>query len=83
MGLFDDAVPGGNITKPLLIALGALLAGKMLSGGGRSDDSAEADPPQIPQGNAPHELPRTTQPQSGNDGGLLGGGLGDLLEKLR
>ena len=25
MGLFDNAVPGGNITKPLMIALGALL----------------------------------------------------------
>ena len=32
MGLFDDAVPGGNIGKPLMIALGALLVGKMLSG---------------------------------------------------
>ena len=30
MGLFDDAVPGGNITKPLLVALGALLVGKMI-----------------------------------------------------
>ena len=28
MGLFDNAVPGGNITKPLMIALGALLVGK-------------------------------------------------------
>ena len=32
MGIFDNAVPGGNITKPLMIALGALLVGKMLSG---------------------------------------------------
>jgi hypothetical protein len=26
MGLLDDAVPGGSITKPLLVALGVLLA---------------------------------------------------------
>lgn len=83
MGLFDDAVPGGNIAKPLLIALGALLAGKMLSGGGRADDEAEAETPRIPQGNAPHQQTGQSQNQSDSDGGLLGGGLGDLLEKLR
>jgi uncharacterized protein YidB (DUF937 family) len=33
MGFFDDAVPGGNITKPLVVALGTLLVGKMMSGG--------------------------------------------------
>ncbi len=33
MGIFDDAVPGGNISKPLMIALGALLVGKMFAGG--------------------------------------------------
>ncbi|RWG24955.1 YidB family protein [Mesorhizobium sp.] len=44
MGLFDNAVPGGNITKPLMIALGALLVGKMLSG--RSEEQpAEAQAP--------------------------------------
>ena len=35
MGLFDDAiggaVPGGNVAKPLVIALGALLLGKMMT----------------------------------------------------
>lgn len=68
MGLFDNAVPGGNITKPLMIALGALLVGKMLSGrnADRSDQSQSPSPP-------------ATTPA---DGGLLGG-LGGLLDKLR
>jgi len=37
MGLFDDAVPGGNISKPIMIALGALLVGKLLGAGGKSE----------------------------------------------
>ncbi|TPK95592.1 DUF937 domain-containing protein [Mesorhizobium sp. B2-4-12] len=69
MGLFDNAVPGGNITKPLMIALGALLVGKMLSG--RSADQ----PDQQTQAPAPTEA-------NPGDGGLLGG-LGGLLGKLR
>lgn len=68
MGLFDNAVPGGNITKPLMIALGALLVGKMLSG--RHAD--QPDQPQTPS-------PSGTTPA---DGGLLGG-LGGLLDKLK
>ena len=68
MVLFDNAVPGGNITKPLMIALGALLVGKMLSG-------RSAEQPDQPQTPAP------TQASPG-DGGLLGG-LGGLLDKLR
>ena len=70
MGLFDNAVPGGNITKPLMIALGALLVGKMLSG-----RSAE-QPDQAP---TPAPTPAGT---TSADGGLLGG-LGGLLDKLR
>jgi uncharacterized protein YidB (DUF937 family) len=85
MGIFDDAVPGGNITKPIMIALGALLVGKLMSGRSAPDETA-------PQQQA--------NPQ-GNDGGLLGGlggilggaaggglagglggGLGGLLGKL-
>nr|WP_294501061.1 YidB family protein [uncultured Rhodopila sp.] len=66
MGLFDDAVPGGNITKPLMVALGALLVGKMLSGG-----SAPAE--------APAPVP---QPSAGPQGGGFMGGLGGLLDKL-
>jgi uncharacterized protein YidB (DUF937 family) len=47
MGLFDDAsgqaVPGGGIAKPLILALGALFVGHMLSGGGSaSSDSSDA-----------------------------------------
>jgi uncharacterized protein YidB (DUF937 family) len=69
MGLFDNAVPGGNITKPLMIALGALLVGKMLSGRG---------------GDQPAEAPAPTPADTGAsaDGGLLGG-LGGLLDKLK
>ncbi|MER9328862.1 YidB family protein [Mesorhizobium sp. M0488] len=73
MGLFDNAVPGGNITKPLMIALGALLVGKMLSG-------RSAEQPDQPQAPVPAE-PAPTEANSG-DGGLLGG-LGGLLDKLK
>lgn len=70
MGLFDNAVPGGNIAKPLLIALGALLVGKMLSG-----KSAE----QTDQDQSPAPAPTET---TSADGGLAGG-LGGLLDKLK
>ncbi|MGN6306804.1 MAG: YidB family protein [Mesorhizobium sp.] len=70
MGLFDNAVPGGNVTKPLLIALGALLVGKMLSG--KSTEPAPAEP---------QAAPAPTGGASA-DGGLLGG-LGGLLDKLK
>lgn len=50
MGQFDDAVPGGNIAKPLLIALGALLVGRMFTkkeeqgaGAPAPDKAEEAD----------------------------------------
>ncbi|WP_315919827.1 YidB family protein [Mesorhizobium sp. SP-1A] len=68
MGLFDNAVPGGNITKPLMIALGALLVGKMLSGKG--SDQQQQQPQGVPA------------PDASTDGGLLGG-LGGLLDRLR
>jgi uncharacterized protein YidB (DUF937 family) len=77
MGMFDDAVPGGNISKPIMIALGALLVGKMFGGlGGRQEDPAK--PTQAdPQSRSPFD-PQATAP---GDGGLMGG-LGGLLEKL-
>ena len=71
MGLFDNAVPGGNITKPLMIALGALLVGKMLSG--KSEEQPAE--PQAP-------VPTPSGAGTSADGGLLGG-LGGLLEKLK
>jgi uncharacterized protein YidB (DUF937 family) len=49
MGQFDDAVPGGHIAKPLLIALGALLVSRMFANkagqgaGAPAPDEAEAD----------------------------------------
>ena len=73
MGLFDNAVPGGNITKPLMIALGALLVGKMLSG-------RSAEKPDQPQTPAPADP--TPVGTTASDGGLLGG-LGGLLDKLK
>lgn len=76
MGLFDDAVPGGNVAKPLLIALGALLVGKMLSG--RSEPEAPARIPTDPAPANPAPIPQTADA----DGGLMGG-LGGLLDKLR
>jgi uncharacterized protein YidB (DUF937 family) len=72
VGLFDDAVPGGAIAKPLMIALGALLVGKMIGGGGQQ----AAAPASGAEG----------QPQTGGlPGGLAGGlagGLGGLLDRL-
>lgn len=64
MGMFDDAVPGGNIAKPIMIALGALLAGKLLGGLGGGSTPQAPDPAAKPDDNP------------------LGGGLGDLLNKL-
>jgi uncharacterized protein YidB (DUF937 family) len=72
MGLFDNAVPGGNITKPLMIALGALLVGKMLSGRGGGDQPA----------GTPAPTPTPADTGASADGGLLGG-LGGLLDKLK
>jgi len=96
MGFLDDAVPGGNIAKPLLVALGVLLAGKMFAGS--SDAGKEADPardepdsarPRSPQSDAPMRReagPEASQPQDAQatrqgDGGILDG-LGDLLDKI-
>lgn len=91
MGLLDDAVPGGNIAKPLLVALGVLLAGKMFSSRSAGEGAdAEAPPPpdQVPRppsprADAPVRIdPRPgTQPTAKSDGGLLDG-LGDLLDNL-
>ena len=75
MGLLDEvnqamggAAPGGNLTKPLMIALGALLVGKMMSGGSAQAASPQSTPSADSSGSA--------------DGGLLGG-VGGLLDKLK
>jgi uncharacterized protein YidB (DUF937 family) len=62
MGIFDDAVPGGNISKPIMIALGALLVGKLLSGKGNADDAATQ----------PANAPASDGGLFGGLGGLLG-----------
>ena len=82
MGLLDDvlgsAVPGGNLAKPLMVGLAALLGaravgsglGNLLGGGGAS--------PQTPSTAAPIGPASASQPQ----GGLLGG-LGGLLQSFQ
>ncbi len=71
MGLFggdssnNEPVPGGSLTKPVLIALGALLVGRMFSG--KSDENEQA------------QVPAPDHASSGGGlgdllGGLLGGG---------
>ena len=69
MGLLDNAVPGGSISKPLILALLALVASGALFGGG---DQAPA--PTKPGG------PRPSADEGG--GGLLEG-LGGLLDRFR
>ena len=74
MGMFDDAVPGGNITKPILIAIGALLVSRMFAN--KVPEGAGA-PAQIPDQDADGGL-------AGGLGGLLEklqkGGLGDVAD---
>jgi uncharacterized protein YidB (DUF937 family) len=73
MGFLDDvlgsSVPKGNYAKPLLIALGALLASGMLH------KKAAPTPTQTPTSPPP-------VPTSAAEGGLLGG-LGGLLERFQ
>jgi uncharacterized protein YidB (DUF937 family) len=76
MAGFDDmvrsAVPGGNIGKPLLLALGALLASGALF-------RNRAQQSQIPQQSP---SPGSEAQSTGSAGGLLSG-LGGLLDTLR
>jgi uncharacterized protein YidB (DUF937 family) len=66
--MLRSSAPAGNIGKPLMLALLALLASGALFGGGGSGKPASAPAP-------------SPQPNAG-DGGLLGG-LGGLLDKLQ
>jgi uncharacterized protein YidB (DUF937 family) len=65
--IIRNALPGGNITKPLMIALlGLLASGTLFKGGGVQSPAA------APQ-----------QSAAGNGLGGLLGGLGGLLEKFQ
>ena len=72
MGFLDDvlgsAVPGGNYSKPLMIALAALLASGALTRRGSSEATGAAT--------------SSTSSSDGSHGGLLDG-LGGLLDRFR
>ena len=57
-----------NLTKPLLLGLGALLVGRMLSGGGGTGQSS---------------APQSSGAGTASPDGGLAGGLGGLLDKLQ
>jgi uncharacterized protein YidB (DUF937 family) len=78
MGLLDNvfgsnsgAVPGGNVAKPLMIALLALLASRYMSGG--SKDAPASAPPET-------KLPDSTSDPSSD---AVLGGLGGLLKQFQ
>ena len=66
--MLRSSAPGGNIGRPLLLALLALLASGALFGRGGAGRSASA--------------PSQPKAEEGSGGGLLGG-LGGLLDKLQ
>lgn len=74
MGLLDEALgkatPGGDLSKPLMIALGALLVGKMVNGSGAATATQAPSAPQV------------NGAQTGAEEGGLLGGLGGLLKQL-
>ena len=65
--MLRSSAPGGNVGKPLMLALLALLASGALFGGGRAGRSASTG----------------AQPTSNEGAGGLLGGLGGLLDKLQ
>jgi hypothetical protein len=65
--MLRSSAPGGNIGKPLMLALLALLASGALFGGAGAGKPASAP----------------SQPTPDEGGGGLLGGLGGLLEKLQ
>jgi uncharacterized protein YidB (DUF937 family) len=81
MGVLDNifggdkgsAVPGGNVAKPLMIALLALLASRYMSGGGQK----EVSPP-------PHQgVPLQPSSIPDESPGSIVGGLGGLLKQFQ
>jgi uncharacterized protein YidB (DUF937 family) len=73
MGPFDNAVPGGSVARPLMVALGALLSEK--SRVGRANRILH-----------PRSRPLAAPQTAGGSGALipdgLAGGLRSLLERL-
>ena len=65
--MIRSAFPGGNVAKPLMLALGALLASGVLTKGGAGQTASAGSQPATDTSDA---------------GGLLGG-LGGLLNKLQ
>jgi uncharacterized protein YidB (DUF937 family) len=88
MGVLDSifgsgsatAVPGGNLTKPIIIALLGLLASRALSGSRSTAGPSNPIPTPGNQGSMPGAQP--TSPQDLSPGGVLGG-LGGLLESFK
>jgi uncharacterized protein YidB (DUF937 family) len=71
------AVPGGNVAKPLIIALLALLASRYMSGGGQKQAPAPAPEPEAPQ--LPKSVPGVGDASPGN----ILDGLGDLVGQFQ
>src|SRR5215831_18712662 len=67
--MLRSSAPGGNIGKPLMLALLALLASGALFGRGGGSAGSSPD--------------KASQPSSDDGGGGLLGGLGGLLDKLQ
>ncbi len=67
MGMFDDAmknsVPGGNLTTPIAVAVGALILGKLF-GGGSSPAPAPSAPSRAPQAQYPSPQAQYPSPQA-------------------
>jgi uncharacterized protein YidB (DUF937 family) len=86
MGFFDnavnDAVPQGNLTKPLIIAAGALLLAKWMHGSSAATDTSQTTIPAPVPTPTPVPTPSAQQADTSGDGGLLGG-LGGLLQKFQ
>ncbi len=84
MGLLDNVlgsgVPGGNISKPLMIGLAALLAAHVTRGGGLGSLFGGGGPPAPTPPVAPPTAPvdEPSEPQSG-----LLGGLGGMLRRFQ
>lgn len=82
MGLLDDvlgsAVPGGNLAKPLMVGLAALLGARALGGGLGNLLGGTGASPQTPSTATPTGPAAASQAQ----GGLLGG-LGGLLQSFQ